>query len=173
MERTRYGFATRKTSKVPSYVSAAEKKTSHTKKSPYAIHFEKPIVFKLPFSFSFFIIYNFPMSSSYSRQRSPKRRDSDRYNQNGYDRHSDRHYDDYRARSRRLDREDEKRREMHRRESDAERRQQRESDNKVINEDTKMEQPEPSKKKVPVSIEELLKKKEQEQKETEKVVSIV
>ncbi|KAG1359813.1 hypothetical protein G6F62_000550 [Rhizopus arrhizus] len=108
------------------------------------------------------------MSSSYSRQRSPKRRDSDRYNQNGYDRHSDRHYDDYRARSRRLDREDEKRREMHRRESDAERRQQRESDNKVINEDTKMEQPEPPKKKVPVSIEELLKKKEQEQKETEK-----
>jgi ATP-dependent RNA helicase DDX23/PRP28 len=57
---------------------------------------------------------------------------------------------------------------MHRRESDAERRQQRESDNKVINEDTKMEQPEPPKKKVPVSIEELLKKKEQEQKETEK-----
>ncbi|KAG1296497.1 hypothetical protein G6F66_003408 [Rhizopus arrhizus] len=109
------------------------------------------------------------MSSSYSRQRfPPKRRDSDRYNQNGYDRHSDRHYDDYRARSRRLDREDEKRREMHRRESDAERRQQRESDNKVINEDTKMEQPEPPKKKVPVSIEELLKKKEQEQKETEK-----
>ncbi|KAG1046753.1 hypothetical protein G6F43_010772 [Rhizopus delemar] len=109
------------------------------------------------------------MSSSYSRQRSPpKRRDSDRYNQNGYDRHSDRHYDDYRARSKRLDREDEKRREMYRRESDAERRQQRESDNNVINGDTKMEQPEPPKKKVPVSIEELLKKKEQEQKETEK-----
>lgn len=104
------------------------------------------------------------MSSSHNRQRSPQRRgDYDRYND--YDRHKryDRHHDDYRSKSKRSDREDDRRRTVYRRDSDIERKQE-----KTIKEDTEMEPPEPVKKRVPVSIEELIKKREEEKKETEK-----
>ncbi|KAI8075621.1 P-loop containing nucleoside triphosphate hydrolase protein [Thamnidium elegans] len=101
------------------------------------------------------------MAGYNDRSRSPPRRsDADKYSRDkGYDRYDRRRYEDY-GRSRR-DRDD--------RHHDDRRREDRrpEPPKPVVEEDTPME---PVKKRVPVSIEELLAKKEQEKKATEKPV---
>ncbi|ORE03761.1 P-loop containing nucleoside triphosphate hydrolase protein [Rhizopus microsporus var. microsporus] len=106
------------------------------------------------------------MSSSYNRDRSPSRRnDSDRYSRSDYRSSRDRD-----SRSRRSDRDDTRQRDDNRRDTNGDNRPRHEQRKKEEpqEEDIKMNSPEPVKKKTPISIEELLKKKEQEQKETEK-----
>jgi ATP-dependent RNA helicase DDX23/PRP28 len=110
------------------------------------------------------------MSSSYDRSRSPVRRsDSDKYSRNdrGYDNRRDRRYDDYNNKSRRdRDVDNSRRRDYDRYD------RRREEDNKkqtIPEEDIKMESRVEVKKRVPISVEELIQKKEQEKKETEKV----
>lgn len=113
------------------------------------------------------------MSSSYDRSRSPVRRsDSGKYsNSSRYDRR-DRRYDDYNNKSSsRRDRDEDNDRRRDYDKSRYDRRQQPEKQT-IPEEDIKMESCDttPSlKKRVPISIEELIQKKEQEQKEIEKV----
>lgn len=111
------------------------------------------------------------MSSSYNRSGSPpSRRGDDKYSRNdrNYDRRDNRRYDDYRES--RSSRDDSRRYGDDRRSEN-----DKNSNNKgtVIDEDIKMTSAEPSsataaKKRVPISIEELLQKKEEEKKLTEK-----
>lgn len=116
------------------------------------------------------------MSSSYDRARSPVRRsDSDRrgedkYNRS-YNRRDNRRYDSRRDheeidRSKRNEEDD--RRRQDRRDQDRRREDSRRAETVVPDEDIQMEVP-TLKKKVPISIEELIQKKEQEKKLTEKV----
>lgn len=115
------------------------------------------------------------MSSSYNRSGSPSRRSEDRYSRSdrNYDRRDNRRYDDYRdSRSNkdRDEREDNSRRYEHDRRYESE----RNSRDTVIDEDVRMTSASPSvpapapKKRVPISIEELLQKKEEEKKLTDK-----
>lgn len=135
------------------------------------------------------------MSSSYDRSRSPLvRRSNNDYNNSSrgnYDRRdNDRHYDDY-DRSNRggRDRRDDRDYDSRRRNADYDRydrsdrtrqddkyisRNDRQKQQAIPDEDIKMESssqqtPEPAKKRVPISIEELIQKKEQEKLETAKV----
>lgn len=117
------------------------------------------------------------MSGSYDRSRSPNnRRSDDRYNNSRNDRdRRDRRYDDYNrsSGSRRNDRDDynSRRRNDYDR---SDRHQPTTNKQEVPEEDIKMtsrDSPPPAstKKRVPISIEELLQKKEQEKKDAEKV----
>ncbi|KAL9555478.1 DEAD (Asp-Glu-Ala-Asp) box polypeptide 23 [Mucor bainieri] len=111
------------------------------------------------------------MSSSYNRSGSPSRRSDDRYSRHdrNYDRRDNRRYDDYRS-SRDRDDHNSRRYQDDRRSFDKERSSNKDT---VIDEDTAMGSAEatpatPAKKRAPISIEELLQKKEEEKKLTEK-----
>jgi ATP-dependent RNA helicase DDX23/PRP28 len=118
------------------------------------------------------------MSSSYDRSRSPVRRNDfdrrgdDKYSR-GYDRRDNRRYESRRDREendrRREDREEDDRRRQDRREDD--RRRENNHRQEVPDEDIQMKVPD-AKKRVPISIEELIQKKEEEKKMTEKVTRL-
>jgi ATP-dependent RNA helicase DDX23/PRP28 len=106
------------------------------------------------------------MSGYRGRSRSPVRRsNSDKYSRNdrGYDRRDNRRYDDHRSRR---DRDD---RRYEREDSDRNRKIEKKPAAEDMQVDEKPE--EPQKKRVPISIEELVQKREQEKRETERVSS--
>ncbi|GAN08722.1 pre-mRNA-splicing ATP-dependent RNA helicase prp28 [Mucor ambiguus] len=112
------------------------------------------------------------MSSSYNRSGSPSRRSDDKYSRHNrnYDRRDNRRYDDYRDGRSNRDRDDNARRYEDDRRSEKDRSSNKDT---VVDEDTKMTSAEassttPAKKRVPISIEELLQKKQEEKKLTEK-----
>ncbi|CAO3620935.1 unnamed protein product [Mucor fragilis] len=109
------------------------------------------------------------MSSSYNRSGSPLRRSDDKYSRHdrNYDGRDNRRYDNYRDGRSNRDRDDASRRHKDDRRSEKDRSSNKDA---VIDEDTKMTaaEPTPAKKRVPISIEELLQKKEEEKKLTEK-----
>ncbi|KAK4518750.1 uncharacterized protein ATC70_008972 [Mucor velutinosus] len=112
------------------------------------------------------------MSSSYNRSGSPSRRSDDKYSRydRNYDRRDNRRYDDYRDGRSNRDRDGNARRYEDDRRSEKDRSSTKGT---VIDEDIKMISAEasaatPAKKRVPISIEELLQKKQEEKKLTEK-----